>query len=235
VVNNLLTNALKYTPAGGSIAVRVSRDSEQAVLEVSDTGVGIHPALLPKIFDLFVQAERTLDRRAGGLGIGLTLVRRLVELHGGSVGAMSSSTGTVFTVRLPAVEAPLARIEHSQVPPSRRRRIGVIEDNEDALETLHTMLELDGHSVWCATDGISGLSSLLNNRPDVAVVDIGLPGLTGLEVAKRSRAAGFAGKMIAISGYGHDSYCEQAFAAGFDKYLVKPIDLEQLRRMLAED
>lgn len=235
VVNNLLTNALKYTPAGGRIEVRVGSDGERAVLEVRDTGVGIHPALLPKVFDLFVQAERTLDRRAGGLGIGLTLVRRLVELHGGTVGATSSTAGTVFTVQLPAVETPVAVTEYPQIPPSRRRRVGVIEDNEDALDTLHTMLELDGHSVWCASDGISGLASLLENRPDVAVVDIGLPGLTGLEVAKRSRAAGYAGRMIALSGYGHDNFGEQALAAGFDAYLVKPIDADQLRRMLAED
>jgi signal transduction histidine kinase/CheY-like chemotaxis protein len=235
VVNNLLTNALKYTPAGGYIEVRVGRDGEEAVLEVRDTGVGIHPALLPKVFDLFVQAERTLDRRAGGLGIGLTLVRRLVELHGGTVTATSSAAGTVFMVRLPAVEAPIAIIEPTRTPPSRRRRVGIVEDNEDALDTLRTMLELDGHSVWCATDGINGLASLLENRPDVAVVDIGLPGLTGLEVAKRSRASGYAGRMIALSGYGHDNFGEQALAAGFDAYLVKPIDAEQLRRILAED
>ncbi|HXE38935.1 MAG TPA: ATP-binding protein, partial [Azonexus sp.] len=235
VVNNLLTNALKYTPAGGRIEVRVGGDGGQAVLEVRDTGVGIHPALLPKVFDLFVQAERTLDRRAGGLGIGLTLVRRLVELHGGTVGAASSAAGTVFTVRLPAIEAPAAVADHTRVPPSRRRRVGVIEDNQDALDTLHTLLELDGHSVWCATDGISGLASLLDSRPDVAVVDIGLPGLTGLEVAKRSRAAGYAGRMIALSGYGQDNFAEQAMAAGFDAYMVKPINADELRRMLAAD
>lgn len=235
VVNNLLTNALKYTPAGGRVEVRVGSDGGQAVLEVRDTGVGIHPALLPKVFDLFVQAERTLDRRAGGLGIGLTLVRRLVELHGGTVSATSSAAGTVFTVRLPAIEAPAGLAEHTLVPPSRRRRVGVIEDNQDALDTLHTLLELDGHSVWCATDGISGLAALLDSRPDVAVVDIGLPGLTGLEVAKRSRAAGYAGRMIALSGYGQDNFAEQALAAGFDAYMVKPINADQLRRMLAED
>ncbi|WP_265942505.1 ATP-binding protein [Dechloromonas sp. A34] len=235
VVNNLLTNALKYTPAGGRIDVRVASEGTQAVLEVSDTGVGIHPTLLPKVFDLFVQAERTLDRRAGGLGIGLTLVRRLVELHGGTVGAASSAAGTVFTVRLPAVEAPAGAPQRLLVPPSRRRRIGVIEDNEDALDSLHKLLELDGHSVWCATDGVSGLATLLENRPDVAVVDIGLPGLTGLEVAKRSRAAGYAGRMIALSGYGQDNFGAQAMAAGFDAYMVKPIDAAELRRMLAED
>src|SRR6185369_4925052 len=138
-------------------------------------------------------------------------------------------------VRLPAIEAPVGVAEHAHVPPSRRRRVAVIEDNEDALETLHTMLELDGHTVWCASDGVSGLASLLDSRPDVAVVDIGLPGLTGLEVAKRSRAAGYAGRMIALSGYGNDNFGEQALAAGFDAYMVKPINADQLRRMLAED
>jgi len=235
VVNNLLTNALKYTPAGGRIDVRVGSDGDQAMLEVCDTGVGIPPALLPKIFDLFVQAERTLDRRAGGLGIGLTLVRRLVELHGGTVAATSSAAGSVFTVRLPAVEAPAGAPARQLVPASRRRRVGVIEDNEDALDTLHRMLELDGHSVWCASDGVSGLNSLLERRPDVALVDIGLPGLTGLEVAKRSRAAGYAGRMIALSGYAQDNVGEQALAAGFDAYLVKPVDADQLRRLLADD
>lgn len=235
VVNNLLTNALKYTPVGGRIEVLVGRDGDEAVLEVRDTGVGIHPALLPKVFDLFVQAERTLDRRAGGLGIGLTLVRRLVELHGGTVSATSSSAGTVFTVRLPAVEPPVAVTEQARIQPSRRCRVGVVEDNDDARDTLRTMLELDGHSVWCATDGVSGLASLLEKRPDVALVDIGLPGLTGLEVAKRSRAAGYAGRMIALSGYGQDNFGKQALAAGFDAYLVKPIDTEQLRRILGEN
>lgn len=236
IVNNLLTNALKYTPSGGRIDVRVGMvDGEQALLEVRDNGDGIPPALLPKIFDLFVQAERTLDRRAGGLGVGLTLVRRLVELHGGSVDAANSTVGSVFTVRLPAVETPAGGSDSRLVPLSRRRRVGVIEDNEDALVTLHKMLELDGHAVWCATDGISGLATLLERRPDVAVVDIGLPGLTGLEVARRSRAAGYAGRLIALSGYGQDNDDRNALAAGFDAYLVKPVDADQLRRMLAED
>jgi len=235
IVNNLLTNALKYTPAGGHIDVRVDSDGDEALLEVRDTGVGISPTLLPKIFDLFVQAERTLDRRAGGLGIGLTLVRRLVELHGGTVSAASSAAGSVFTVRLPAIEAPAGAPVRNLVSPSRRRRIGLIEDNEDALNSLHQLLELDGHSVWCATDGVSGLASLLEQRPDVAVVDIGLPGLTGFEVAKRSRAAGYAGRMIALSGYSQDVDGGQALAAGFDVYLVKPVDPDELRRVLTTD
>ncbi len=235
VVNNLLTNALKYTPAGGRIEVGVSTDGAHAKLQVRDTGVGIPPALLPRIFDLFVQGERTLDRRAGGLGIGLTLVRRLVELHGGTISADSSPAGSTFSVLLPAVPAPDHAHERAGVPDSRRRRIAVIEDNEDALIALCSLLELDGHSVCTATDGPTGLKTLLDSRPDIAVVDIGLPGLTGFEVAKRSRAAGYAGRMIALSGYGQGRDVEQALTSGFDAHLVKPVDPDQLRRMLADD
>ena len=235
VLNNLLTNALKYTPAGGRIDVEVACDGPRARLQVRDTGVGIPPALLPRIFDLFVQGERTLDRRAGGLGIGLTLVRRLVELHGGMISAISSPGGSTFIVQLPAVQAPDHAHVRVGVPDSRRRRIAVIEDNEDALTALRSLLELDGHSVYTATDGPSGLATLLESRPDVAVVDIGLPGLTGFEVAKRSRAAGYAGRMIALSGYGQGRDVEQALTSGFDAHLVKPVDPDQLRRMLADD
>ncbi len=235
VVNNLLTNALKYTPAGGRIEVEVSSDGARAKLQVRDTGVGIPPTLLPRIFDLFVQGERTLDRRAGGLGIGLTLVRRLVELHGGTISADSSPAGSTFTVQLPAVQAPDHAHERAGVPDSRRRRIAVIEDNEDALTALCSLLELDGHSVCTATDGPSGLATLLDSRPDIAVVDIGLPGLTGFEVARRSRAAGYAGRMIALSGYGQGRDVEQALTSGFDAHLMKPVDPDQLRRMLADE
>lgn len=234
VINNLLTNALKYTPAGGRVEISVGGEGDQAIIEVRDNGVGIPPSLLPRIFDLFVQAERTLDRRAGGLGIGLTLVRHLVELHGGRVTASSSPAGTLFTVHLPAVEPPADLAEYLPAPSSHRRRIGVIEDNEDALDSLCKMLELDGHSVWGAKDGIGGLACLLEHRPDVAVVDIGLPGLTGLEVARRSRAAGYAGRMIALSGYSPDNSDQQVMAAGFDAYLVKPVNADSLRRLLDE-
>jgi signal transduction histidine kinase len=237
VVNNLLTNAFKYTPAGGRIAVEVSRDGADALLRVRDSGVGISAALLPRVFDLFVQGERTLDRRAGGLGVGLTLVRRLVELHGGRVDAQSPAHGgSVFTVRLPAVDAPArpAAPRH-RVPESRRRRVALIEDNDDARDALRTLLELDGHTVSTANDGPSGLDWLLQSRPDVAVIDIGLPGLTGFEVARRSRAAGYAGRMIALSGYGQEADVRKALASGFDAHLVKPVDAETLRRVLIDE
>ncbi|HSV35402.1 MAG TPA: ATP-binding protein [Ramlibacter sp.] len=235
VVTNLMTNAVKYTPAGRTIHVKVLREaSGMAVLQVRDAGMGIPQDLLPHIFDLFVQGQRTLDRRAGGLGIGLTLVRRLVELHGGTVGVESSESGTIFTVRLPLVHAP-AQLSSEVLPPSRRRKVLVVEDNSDVLAALRSKLELDGHTVSTAADGIEGLSHLLKLRPEVSIVDIGLPGLTGFELARHARAAGYAGRMIAISGYGAERDAQEARVAGFDAYLVKPVDPVQLRASISAD
>ncbi|MGE5386640.1 MAG: ATP-binding protein [Betaproteobacteria bacterium] len=236
VVSNLLTNALKYTPSGGRISVLVKREGDEAVLEVKDNGIGISPALLPRIFDLFVQGERTLDRRAGGLGIGLTLVRRLVNLHGGNIVAESSSEGSTFRVRIPAIDPLLVPQEPAGALLSNRRQVAVIEDNQDALESLRSILECDGHTVvFTAVNGREGLSRLLETRPEVAIVDIGLPGLTGYEVAKRARAAGFAGRLVALSGYGQQRDIQQAMAAGFDAHFVKPVKTDQLRAMLTEN
>ncbi len=234
IVNNLVLNAIKYTPDGGRIDVSLRRAGAEAVLEVRDTGVGIPPALLPHVFDLFVQGERTLDRRAGGLGIGLTLVRRLVELQDGRVEAESSPQGSTFRVRFPAIPTPAGFQARNRRAHSRRHSVAVIEDNEDAMNALRSLLELDGHTVHAANDGEDGLASLLALRPDVAVVDIGLPGLSGFDIAKRSRAAGYAGKMIALSGYGHEQDRGRALASGFDAYFVKPLEPDQLRRVLAE-
>jgi len=234
VVTNLLTNAIKYTPGGSSIRITVGREDDTAVLRVEDTGAGIPPALLPRIFDLFVQGDRPLHRPAGGLGIGLTLVRRLVELHGGTVAADSSSEGSRFTVRLPAA-TPEEPQERDPLPPSRRRQVLVIEDNYDVLAALRSKLELDGHSVSTAVDGIEGLRRLLKLRPEVSIVDIGLPGLTGFELARHARAAGYAGRMIAMSGYGAERDAHAALVAGFDAYLVKPVDPNQLRASMSAE
>ncbi len=234
VVTNLLTNAIKYTPSGRVIRVSISREQADAVLQVRDSGMGIPATLLPHIFELFVQGHRTLDRRAGGLGIGLTLVRRLVELHGGSVGVESSDEGSLFTVRIPAVQAPI-QPEGDVLRPSRRRKVLVVEDNEDVLAALRSKLELDGHTVSTAVDGIAGLTQLLRLKPEVSIVDIGLPGLTGFELARHARAAGYAGRMIALSGYGAERDAHEALVAGFDAYLVKPVDPNQLRASLSAD
>ena len=234
VLSNLVTNAVKYTPAGSRIQIGVRVEGTCAVMNVCDNGPGIPETLLPRVFDLFVQGERTLDRRSGGLGIGLTLARRLVELHGGTIDVKSSARGSDFELRLPAIEAPPEREHARQVSPSRRRSVMLIEDNDDALEALRTMLELDGHTVVAARDGVAGLRTLLDLRPDVAVVDIGLPGLTGLEVAKRSRGAGYAGLMIAVSGYGRAVDVRLARAAGFDAHLVKPVNASELQQLIVD-
>ena len=234
VVTNLVTNAIKYTPAGRRIEVQVRSEAGMAVLEVKDAGMGIPAALLPHIFDLFVQGQRTLDRRGGGLGIGLTLVRALVQLHGGNVAVESSDEGSRFIVRIPQIAAPVLQ-DGETLPPSRRRQVLVVEDNGDVLAALRSKLELDGHSVSTAVDGIEGLSRLLKLKPEVSIVDIGLPGLTGFELARHARAAGYAGRMIALSGYGAERDAQEALVAGFDAYLVKPVDRNQLRASLSAD
>ena len=232
VLANLLTNAFKYTPKGTDVRIAVTHDGADALLTVRDNGPGIPPALLPRVFDLFVQGARTPDRRVGGLGIGLTLARRLVELHGGTIAAESSPEGSTFKIRLPVVAAPAQAVDGPRAATARARRVVLVEDNDDARDGLRTTLELDGHSVIAVGDGPSGLHAVLEHRPDAAIVDIGLPGLTGLEVAKRSRAAGYGGLMIALSGYGRDTDIRQAFESGFDQHLVKPVDSQELQRLL---
>jgi CheY-like chemotaxis protein len=234
VLANLITNALKYTPAGSEIRIRVAHEGGTALLEVRDNGAGIPAELLPRIFDLFVQGERPMDRRAGGLGVGLTLARRLIELHDGTVRAYNTEPGAVFEVRLPATNRLVTTSADVRSGDARGRRVVLIEDNEDALQGLRATLELDGHSVVAARDGPSGLRAVIDSRPDVAIIDIGLPGMTGLEVAKRSRAAGYGGLMIALSGYGRGTDVQQAFASGFDLHLVKPVDATELQRLMAE-
>lgn len=237
VVTNLLTNALKYTPPGSRIELTLRHEGDSAVLTVRDNGPGIDADLLPRVFGLFVQGQRSFDRRIGGLGVGLTLAQRLVELHGGTLSAESSGAGAVFEVRLPALEtppghsAPAAPVEAQA--PAACRHIVLIEDNTDAARALQTRLELDGHQVQAAHDGVSGLELLLGRWPDAAIVDLGLPRMTGFEVALRSRAAGFPGLMVAISGYGQQADMQRALRSGFDALLVKPVDLARLRGLLA--
>ena len=234
VVTNLVGNALKYTPPGSRISVTLRSEANQALLQVADNGEGIPAELLPRVFDLFVQGERSIDRRGGGLGIGLTLVKRLVDLHGGTVVATSGASGSRFDVRLPLVEAvPLA--------PARGRAAGgaglrvlVIEDNADALRSMSDMLTLDGHEVLGETNGRAGLDRLVKEWPDVAIVDIGLPELDGFQVALLARSRGYSGRMIAVSGYGQKQDTRRALKAGFDAHIVKPIDAAQLSRLMHE-
>ena len=232
VVTNLLGNAFKYTPPSRRIDICVQSRDSRALIEVRDQGPGIDAALLPHIFDLFVQAERPIDRPGGGLGIGLTLVRRLVELHGGEVTAHSSAAGTTFQVSLPSADAPPAPVGAWRAP-TPRRRVLVVDDNADVLVVMRSMLELDGHAVSVAEDGTRGLATLLEERPDVAIVDIGLPGLSGYEVARRSRRAGYAGKLFALSGYSGPKDVAQARRHGFDAHLAKPLDPQRLHDLLS--
>ena len=240
IVNNIVGNAVKYTPAGRAIRVRVSADHGEAELRVEDEGYGIAPELLPRVFDLFVQGERTLDRAQGGLGIGLTLVRRLVELHGGSVSASSDGPGrgSVFSVTLPRIPMPQAspppvQVGHHDVS---SQRVLIIEDNRDAREMFRIMLELSGHEVLEAEEGVSGLEMLKSNPPDVAVIDVGLPGLNGYEVARRFREEPGSRSvvLVALTGYGTPEAQERSRKSGFNYHLIKPVNGEALEEIMRE-
>jgi len=239
IITNVISNAIKYTGPGGVIRVSLAAQDGQAVLSVRDDGLGIAPELLPHIFEPFVQGERTLERSQGGLGVGLTLVRRLVELHGGSVSALSDGPGrgSTFTIGLPRAEPPPAQ---PALPfgPTRAapRRVLLIEDNRDARETFRMMLELAGHKVLEAEEGHSGLELLRSELPDIAVIDVGLPGMDGYEIASRFRqdpqSRGV--MLVALTGYGTPEARERSRAAGFDHHLIKPIDPEVLRDLMGK-
>jgi signal transduction histidine kinase/ActR/RegA family two-component response regulator len=237
VVANLLTNAVKYTPPPGRIDVSVLRLGGRAVFSVRDSGLGLEAELLPRIFDLFVQGERALDRSQGGLGIGLTLVRRIAELHEGRVEARSDGPGkgSRFIVELPAIEAPAEAVESNATPRNAtRRRIALVEDNEDVRCSLRVLLEMEGHEVVEASDGMQGVDTILREQADIALIDIGLPHLDGYAVARavRSRARR-AVMLVAMSGYGSQEDAERGTQAGFDAYLVKPIDAAILSELIA--
>ena len=262
VIANLLNNAGKYTDPGGLISLICERQEDEVVIRVKDTGIGLAPDMLARAFDMFVQSERGADRSQGGLGLGLTLVRRLVEMHGGTVLALSDGVGlgSEFVVRLPieTVTAKMAAVKVNGAtvdgpgsdgsgppwapsvpappppPPSAALRILVVEDNDDIRETLKDLLEMCGHHVDVAEDGSSGVERTLFLRPDVALIDIGLPGLDGYQVAERIRAempdAGT--RLIALTGYGQPDDKRRALEAGFNAHLVKPVDFDDLRRLL---
>jgi signal transduction histidine kinase len=239
IATNLIDNALKYTPSGGSIEIAVDNVGEEVVLRVRDSGVGIAPDLLPHVFDVFVQGSISIDRSQGGLGIGLSLVRRLVELHGGSVSATStgSGAGSTFEIRLPrtepaeALDAPARNVTAGDKP-----TVLLIEDNDDGREMMATMLGSYGYPVLQARDGLEGVKLAAAELPHVALVDIGLPGIDGYEVARRLRKdAATAGiRLIALTGYGLAEDQRRVLEAGFDLHMVKPVDLATLLARLAE-
>jgi PAS domain S-box-containing protein len=239
VVNNLVDNALKYTPAGGSVTVTTERVGAAAVLRVRDTGRGIPPDVLARVFELFVQEPQALDRSRGGLGLGLALVKRLVELHGGSVSASSAGVGqgSEFVVRLPGLALPAddrrPMSETCAGAPSPRRVL-VVEDSDDARESLRLLLEQAGHVVETSEDGPDGLAKLSAFRPDVALIDLGLPGLDGYTLARlaRGRPETRGIRLVALTGYGQAEDQRRALAAGFDVHLTKPVDVPALEAVL---
>jgi PAS domain S-box-containing protein len=245
VVNNLLDNAVKFTDRGGRVEVRLAVDAAggEAAVHVSDTGIGLGPEIREHLFDVFSQGDHSLDRTRGGLGLGLAVVKGLVERHGGRVRADSAGPGrgAAFTVFLPAESEPAAFTEAPSPRNSAngaggpRRRVLVVEDNKDSAESLSVLLELMGHEVRVAHAGPEGVEAGAAWRPEVVISDIGLPGFDGYEVARRLRAVpGLAGALlIALTGYGRDEDRRQSAEAGFDHHLVKPADPADLRRILA--
>jgi signal transduction histidine kinase/DNA-binding response OmpR family regulator len=238
ILSNLLNNAAKYTDPGGRIVLSASADDEAIELRVADNGRGIRPDMLPAVFDLFVQSNRTLELAQGGLGVGLTLIKRLVELHGGTVRAHSEGEGhgSEFIVRLPGVVRMQPLPPPTPLPASARRlRILVVDDQPDIRETVRDLLELLGHAVDVAADGEEAVQRVLADRPDVALVDIGLPGLDGYQVAQTLRRAdGLTTRLVAMTGFGQAEDRERALSAGFLAHLIKPVDLDDLARLLAD-
>ena len=238
VASNLLNNAAKYTPEGGKISLRLSRDDRFAQIEVADNGLGIDAAMLPRVFELFAQSDQHLERAQGGLGIGLALVAKLVEMHGGSVKADSggAGAGARFTVRLPLalseVAAPvIAEAAESAASPLH---VLVVDDNVDAAQTTRWMLELNGHLPSVAHDGAAALAEARRLRPDVILLDIGMPGMDGYEVCRALRAMPETrdAMIIAQTGWGQESDRQRAFEAGFDHHITKPISLDALNALL---
>ena len=238
-IGNMLSNAVKYTDKGGRIFLSGERDQDRIVIRVRDTGIGIPPDLLPRVFDLFVQAERSLTRSKGGLGIGLMLVKRLVEMHGGKVQAASDGLGRgcEFTVILP-IASPSevgGDVERRDVGVrAESRRVLVVEDDPDSAQSLAMLLQIWGHRVEIALDGRQALDAARSFGPEIVLLDIGIPGLDGYEVAERLRSEHGSGlKLVALTGYGREDDRQRSRDAGFDRHMTKPLEPPCLRDMLA--
>jgi CheY-like chemotaxis protein/anti-sigma regulatory factor (Ser/Thr protein kinase) len=243
-IANVLGNAAKYTDTGGSIVLQVCARARDVEIRVRDTGIGIPAEVLPKIFDLFTQLDQRMERPQSGLGIGLALVRRLVEMHGGSVSAHSEGAGrgSEFVICLPLMTPAVLPAVGDQLTAEyqaarpQHRRILVADDNLDALESLAALLALNGHEVHRAQDGAAALQAAMRHRPEVIFLDIGMPQMDGYEVARRIRAHEWGKELllIAVTGWGQESDRQRSFAAGFDFHLVKPVDLEKLNQLLSK-
>jgi PAS domain S-box-containing protein len=243
VFANLVVNAAKYTPPGGHIGIRVQQSGDAVVVEVRDDGAGIAPDLLPKVFDLFVQGHQGAERSTGGLGMGLTLVRTLVDMHGGNVEARSGGVGmgSTFTVRLPVartrpVEAPSRPTPGVVRKAARALRILIVDDDEDAVALLAEVLSAAGHEVKTACAAAAALELVSDFKPDVAILDIGLPVMDGYQLASRLRASCGQGtpRLIALTGYGQERDADRGGRVGFDAHFVKPVDIQRLMEAIAE-
>jgi CheY-like chemotaxis protein/two-component sensor histidine kinase len=242
IVANLVSNASRYSPSGSPVLVALRRDEDEAVLEVTDHGMGIRAELLPKIFDLFVQGEEPVDAAEGGLGIGLNLAARLTRKHGGRIVALSEGPGrgSSFFVHLPLAPPPAPQKGDSGAATAPRerpaRKVLIVDDHADSVEGLCALLEMHGHDVRSAGEGAAAFALAKEFRPDVVILDIGLPGLDGYEVARRLRAepATRSAFLVALTGYGQEEDRRRARDAGFDVHRLKPVDLEQLLALVQE-
>jgi CheY-like chemotaxis protein/anti-sigma regulatory factor (Ser/Thr protein kinase) len=242
VLSNLLNNAAKYTNPGGRITVHAERQGGEAVITIKDSGIGIPKEFLPKVFDMFMQGDRTLTRRHGGLGIGLTLVKRLVEMHGGSVEARSEGKdkGSEFTVRVPAVVNPVKTdpetFANQDSLPHGHRRILVVDDNELSANSLSILLGMAGNETRTAYGGIEALAVAETFRPHVVLLDLGLPTMDGFETCVRLREQPWAKNIliVALTGWGQAEDRRRSSEAGFDRHIVKPADPVELMKMVAE-
>jgi CheY-like chemotaxis protein len=240
VFTNLLTNACKYTNNGGRIALTLERSDEHALIRVCDNGIGIASDKIPLIFDMFMQVDSSLDRSVSGLGLGLTLVKTLVEMHNGTVEAHSAGLGqgSEFVIRLPLSSTPPSAPAPESPPPGHtiaRRRILVVDDNRDSAASLSLLLKLSGHETFTVHDGIAAVTAANTIRPDVILMDIGLPKMNGYEAALRIRQEPWGMNMVlvAVSGYGQEQDRRRSAEVGFDTHMVKPVDISLLSRFLA--
>jgi CheY-like chemotaxis protein len=240
VFSNILNNAAKYTDSGGQLTLESRRLDDAVEVSVADTGIGMEADKLPFVFDMFMQFDLSLERTYGGLGVGMALAKRLVELHGGTITAQSPGPGqgSRFTVRLPlaarAGDGADAAVPGDEPPPGTRRRVLVVDDNQDFARSLGTVLEFSGHAVRLAFDGASALAVAREFRPEIAFLDLGLPGVNGFELARSLRAeqATRHAVLIALTGWGQDRDREQTRAAGFDVHFVKPVDPAVIAQMV---
>lgn len=241
IVANVVGNAIKYTPEGGHVIVTVERDGEQACVRVTDDGVGIAPDRIGTIFELFAQAENAIGRAQGGMGIGLALVRSLLQLHGGEITVKSDGVGhgSEFVIRFPLADGNEVSIPKATLPVARHdsrhpRRIVVVEDNADVRDLLRLKLHRLGHEVHAVADGVAGAQTIIDHRPDLALVDIGLPGIDGYEVASRVRKEiGTGVVLVAVSGFGQPEDKRRAHDAGFDDHITKPADVSDIENLLS--